>query len=183
MPPGPNLGALIADAQAIGEDARRQFGGLPAAAIERQPAPGAWSAGQCLQHLIRSNTAYVPAFESIARGDYRPPLAARLPLLPRLWGRLIFRAVRPETTRRTRTPARFDPRPDAVDAEILTTFLDAQARLIDLMRHLRDAGAARVCVVSPFSGFVAYSVLDACRIIVAHERRHLAQAARAVRAV
>jgi hypothetical protein len=31
-------------------------------------------------------------------------------------------------------------------------------------------------MVSPFASVIAYSVLDACRIIVAHERRHFEQA-------
>jgi hypothetical protein len=37
--------------------------------------------------------------------------------------------------------------------------------------------------VSPFANAITYSVFDACRIIVAHEHRHLSQAEVAVHAV
>jgi len=38
--------------------------------------------------------------------------------------------------------------------------------------------AARIVMTSPFVSFITYNLLDACRLIVAHERRHLAQAQR-----
>jgi hypothetical protein len=33
-------------------------------------------------------------------------------------------------------------------------------------------------MVSPFVAFITYSVLDGCRLIVTHERRHFEQARR-----
>jgi hypothetical protein len=53
-----------------------------------------------------------------------------------------------------------------------------QARLIEQMDALQAVDVARQRVTSPFAGFVAYSALDACRIIAAHERVHLNQARR-----
>jgi hypothetical protein len=37
-------------------------------------------------------------------------------------------------------------------------------------------------VASPIAGFVTYNMLDACRIVVAHERRHFEQARRVTEA-
>jgi hypothetical protein len=36
-------------------------------------------------------------------------------------------------------------------------------------------------MVSPFVAFITYSVLDGCRLLVAHERRHFEQARRVTR--
>jgi hypothetical protein len=41
---------------------------------------------------------------------------------------------------------------------------------------------ARIIMVSPFVSFITYSVLDGCRLIVTHERRHLEQARRVTQA-
>ncbi|HEX8853888.1 MAG TPA: hypothetical protein VF754_10400, partial [Pyrinomonadaceae bacterium] len=54
----------------------------------------------------------------------------------------------------------------------------------ELARRLRAAGGVdtrRTVVTSPISGFVTYRFGDACRIVVAHERRHLEQARRVTR--
>jgi hypothetical protein len=55
-------------------------------------------------------------------------------------------------------------------------------RLTEQMRALQEVDAARLKVTSPFASFVAYSALDACRVIAAHERVHLNQAGRVMAA-
>ncbi len=40
--------------------------------------------------------------------------------------------------------------------------------------------AARAIMTSPFISVVTYSVLDGCRLVLAHDRRHIEQARRMV---
>ncbi len=49
------------------------------------------------------------------------------------------------------------------------------------MQALDGRDARRIIMVSPFVSFITYSVLDGCRLIVAHERRHFEQARRVTR--
>jgi hypothetical protein len=46
------------------------------------------------------------------------------------------------------------------------------------VRSLTGRDAASTIMVSPFAAFITYSVLDGCRLIVAHARRHFEQARR-----
>jgi hypothetical protein len=46
------------------------------------------------------------------------------------------------------------------------------------MRSLENKDPAETIITSPFASVVVYSLLDAFRLIVAHERRHFAQAQR-----
>jgi hypothetical protein len=46
------------------------------------------------------------------------------------------------------------------------------------MKSLEGRGPSGIIITSPFAGAVIYSLLDAFRLVVAHERRHFAQARR-----
>jgi hypothetical protein len=50
------------------------------------------------------------------------------------------------------------------------------------MRSLEDKGPAGIIITSPFASVMVYILLDAFRLIVAHERRHFAQAQRVMEA-
>jgi hypothetical protein len=51
------------------------------------------------------------------------------------------------------------------------------------MRVVRGEEAARAIMTSPFVRFITYSVLDSCRLIGAHDQRHLGQARRVMESI
>ena len=57
-------------------------------------------------------------------------------------------------------------------------FADQQRAIAAWMERLEAARAERTIMTSPFLRVITYSVLDACRLIVAHDRRHVEQARR-----
>jgi len=169
---------IIAEVRDVSDEADRRFGRLTPEQLNWRPAPESWSVAQCLEHLIAMNADFFPAFDAIARGDYRPPMAARLPLLPRLWGPLILKAVQPGTRGKVKTRPRFVPSSSEISGDVVSRFRAHQDDLAARMGRMTNVDPRRVAVVSPMTGAVAYSLFDAYRIIVAHERRHLAQAVR-----
>ncbi len=172
------LPALIADVHAMADEAERRFGHLSPAQLNWKPSPSAWSVAQCLRHLISINVEYFPALDQIARGEYEPSLWARLPFLPALFGRLVLGAVQPDQTRRARTRPKFDPAASTEPADVVAEFRAHQEALAARMAGTGGADLDRVVITSPIASVVTYTLRDACRIIVAHERRHLAQAER-----
>ena len=65
-----------------------------------------------------------------------------------------------------------------IAGDIVARFVTHQQKVA---RHLEAAvnlQPERFVITSPVASFVTYSLLDACRIIVAHEQRHVAQARR-----
>ena len=62
----------------------------------------------------------------------------------------------------------------------MARFLAQQDRLIDFLHAFEKVDTARIVIPSPVTAWISYSLLDALRIVVAHERRHLDQARRVV---
>ena len=169
---------LLQQLHTVTADVESAFGNLTADQLNWKPGPSQWSIAQCLEHLIVINGSYFPVFERIERGQFTPNFMERLPLLPRVLGPLVLKAVSPESPRRYKTASSFQPSGSAISGDIVARFVTHQQKVA---RHLEAAvnlQPERFVITSPVASFVTYSLLDACRIIVAHEQRHVAQARR-----
>ncbi|MFN0087823.1 MAG: DinB family protein [Blastocatellia bacterium] len=173
-----SLSDVLSEAEAVAADARGLFGHLNAEQLNWKPSEEQWSVGQCLEHLIISNRGFFPQFEAIAAGRKRPSLLERIPGLPGLWGGLLIKMLLPESVRKLKAPKIARPVASSIDPGIVEGFAEHQRELIGKMKALEDADPGRAILTSPLAGFMTYSALDACRIGVVHERRHLAQAER-----
>lgn len=171
------VGRVVEELGAIAEGARREFGPLSAEQVNWKPGPDGWSVGQCLEHLIKTNRGLFPTLESVARGRRRAGAWERWSPLSGFFGRFIARALE-QDGRKFKAPAGLSPSASGVAAGIVEEFAAHQAELARLVRAAAGADLKRTVVTSPVSGFVTYSLLDAYRIVVAHERRHLRQARR-----
>jgi hypothetical protein len=70
------------------------------------------------------------------------------------------------------------PSSSAISANIVGEFIAHQDNAANMVRSLAGGDAANLVMISPFVSFITYSVLDGCRLLVAHERRHVEQARR-----
>ena len=146
--------------------------------INWKPAEREWSIGQCFDHLLLSNRPYEHIIREILERRRRPRLWERLPFLPRLFGRLLIKTLRPDSGRRVKARPSFLPSASDIDPAVTARFLEQQARLLDLMAATRDLDLEGITITSPVVGFVTYSLLDAYRIVVVHEQNHFVQATR-----
>jgi hypothetical protein len=132
---------------------------------------------QCLEHLIATNRAlFFQAFDQTINSTRHPTFIERLPLLPGFFGWMVFRAM--ASKQKFKAPPDVVPSASALDSSIVGQFVAHQQEVILKMKAIEKLNPARVIITSPFAGFITYSLLDACRIIVVHERRHFAQAER-----
>jgi hypothetical protein len=74
-------------------------------------------------------------------------------------------------------PRLAQPSMSAIEADVVNRFVVHQRETLARMRSLADRDPASIIIRSPFPP-VMYSLLDAFRIVVAHQRRHMAQARR-----
>jgi hypothetical protein len=172
------LGVQLAALEAIGEEARETFGGLSAEQLNWKPGADEWSVGQCFEHLIKTNRSFFPTLEQLARGERKGGTWERLSPFSGFFGRMVLKSVAPESARKFKAPRGLRPSASAVDSAVVEQFTVQQGELAELMRATADLDLKRTVVTSPISGFVTYSLLDAFRIVVMHERRHFAQALR-----
>lgn len=172
------LPKLIDEARAVAAETESRFGQMTTEQLNWRPSASEWSIAQCLEHLIASNTGYFPVVEKVVRGEHRPSFRERLPLLPRFFGSMVLKAVQPESRRKFKAGQRFEPSRSEIGGDIVARFKAQQQELIDHFNSSKDIDLRKTIITSPIASFATYSLLDAYKIVVAHERRHLAQAKR-----
>lgn len=170
------LAEVLEGLRAAGRDARREFGALDAEQLNWKPSPERWSVAQVFEHLAKTNESYLPLLEEVARGERRPSALERYSPLSGFWGKFLIKALQPESRRKLKTSAKFEPSSSNIDAGVLSRFAETQEKLAGLVEATAKLDLRRVVVTSPFNSLVTYNLLDAYRGVVAHERRHLAQA-------
>jgi len=177
-----SLSEIIDQAEVIAKEAKSIFGALNFRQINWKPSAESWSIGQCFDHLMTTNRQYFPQFDQIIRGEKRWTLWQRMPFLPGFFGNLVFGVISPSSEKKYKAPKNFQPTSSKIDPQIITNFVEHQNEVIEKMKATEGIDLQKVIIYSPVSKVVIYSVFDAFRIIVAHERRHFNQAKRVLEA-
>jgi hypothetical protein len=167
---------LEQEVRRIGDSARSEFGKLTTDQLNWKPSVDRWSVAQCLDHLITTNETYFPVFDSIVKGEKKSRLMERVPVLPKLFGRLFIKSLDPSAKRKLKAPAPFQPATSDISGSIVNDFVSHQAKVADTMVATKDLNPASIVITSPASSVITYSLMDAYRILVVHERRHMQQA-------
>jgi hypothetical protein len=175
-----NLSTVLAEGRLVADETRRVFGQLSAEQINWKPSEGEWSIGQCFDHLVISNRPFFQIVGEILEGRQRPRGWERMPLLPRFFGKLLINTLRPDSRRKVNARPAFYPSTSHIPAGIITSFVEQQDRLLDLMEATRGLNLDGITITSPVVRVITYSLMDAYRIIVVHEQNHFVQARRAM---
>ena len=172
-----SLADVEAEFAEMARDAQSVFGALNERQLNWRRDATIWSVAQCFDHLLKINREMFQAIDAAIAGSPPPTLWQRLPVLPRLFGLMLIKSQMPEAKRKFTAPGKAVPASSAIDTRIIERFIAHQHEAAARIRSL-DGRAARTVMVSPFASFITYSVLDGCRLIVTHERRHFEQARR-----
>ena len=169
---------IYVEIDAVSRDAEATFGGLNALQLNWKPAPSRWSVAQCFDHLLNANREMFQAIDAAIEPSASRTIWQRLPLLPRLFGRVMVRSQMPDASQKFTAPASAVPAASAIEPDITDRFIAHQREAAAHVRTFEDRDVGHAIMVSPFVSFITYSVLDGCRLIVTHERRHFEQARR-----
>ena len=171
------LTAMAPELEANARDARTAFAGLTREQLNWKPAADRWSVAQCLEHLIVIESGYLPVFERIERGEFRESFVRRL-MFPGAMGRMILKAVGPQAPKPYKTSKAAQPTTGDLGTDIVDRFEAHNRTLAGHARRLGERDAGNLVIGSPVFALASYSVRDALRILVAHQRRHIQQAQR-----
>jgi DinB superfamily len=177
-----SLSQILSEAEAISKSAQAAFGQLNVEQINWKPNVESWSVGQCFDHLVTVNRQFFPQFDQIIRGEKRTTLWQSMPFLPGFFGRLLINANNPDSNKKYKAPKSIQPSSSNVDPRIISQFATQQNEVIEKMKATGRIALEKVVIYSPVTKVITYSLLDAYRIIVVHERRHLKQAQRVMEA-
>lgn len=163
----------------IADEVSGALGGQEAL-LNIKPSEKSWSGAECLEHLISTNNTYLPTLAALASGTYRSGLWARHSPFSAYFGSWLIKNTGAVVINRYKSPPVWQPVNSHVAGGIVSRFLAHQNALIAQIALLNDKMTAGTYMASPASPLITYSVKDALEIIVAHERRHIAQARRAL---
>jgi hypothetical protein len=167
---------LAFELSANDQTAQALAAGLTGDQLNWQPAPGSWSVGQCLEHLYRTNEAYLA---SISAAVKEKPDSAVEQITPGWFGRWFIRSFVEPSPNSKRVSAPTKIRPAArVDLAVLDRFLSGNKSCRELIVRTRGKDINRIRFWNPFVLGIRFTVGTGLEIITGHERRHLLQAER-----
>jgi DinB superfamily len=168
---------LIAALDEADRHAREVVAGLTAEELNRQPQPGSWSVGQCLEHLCITNELYLPAISSSLRGKQSSPVwEIRVGWFGR-WFINNFIEPSPQT-KRARAPKKIVPSA-RVEPSVLNRFVRSNQGVRELIQHAREYDVNSIRFRNPFIPLIRFTVGTGLEIVTRHQQRHLLQAQRA----
>lgn len=140
------------------------------------PRPGAWSVGQCLEHLCISNEEYVAAM-SASLTNRQPAVVQEI--TPGWFGRWFIRSFIAPSTKSRKVGAPKKIRPGAkIQLSVLERFLASNRSAGDLMDRARNYDVNRIRFSNPFLPGIRFTVGTGLEVMSQHQQRHLLQAER-----
>ena len=158
------------------QTAQAVVAGLTDGQLNWQPAPGAWSIGQCLEHLCITNEIYLKIISTVLKDKPDFPVEQ---INPGWFGRWFIRKfVEPSPdTKRVSAPPKIRPA-SRVDLAVLDRFLSGNRSCRELILRARGKNVNHIRFWNPFVPGIRFTVGTGLETIASHERRHLLQAER-----
>jgi hypothetical protein len=165
--------------QLDGADARARSltEGLSPDDLNWKPADGAWSIGQCLEHLSLGNEVYIAPMLQALEGRAPHPVDA---IVIGWFGRWFLRSyIEPDTQKaRSKAPSIARPVAGSVDLAIVNRFVASNAAIRAVVERARDRDVNRIRFRNPFAPVVRFTLGTGFWILARHNHRHLGQAER-----
>jgi hypothetical protein len=171
--------------QALKSDAETLVAEAGEAELNQAPASGAWTAVQCLAHLNTAGWLLLTRLErqindARENGPYGEP-----PFTYGFVSRTFVKMMRPDSSLSIPSPPSYRPDPPytLTSEAVVEEFLQLQDDLLACVEQSEGLDLRRVRVPSPALPILSISLGAWYEATIAHERRHLAQARRAVETV
>jgi hypothetical protein len=167
---------LALELSANDQTAQALAAGLTEEQFNWQPAPGSWSVGQCLEHLCKTNDAYLKSISAALKDKPDSPVEQ---ITPGWFGRWFIRSFAEPSpnSKRVSAPPKIRPEP-RVDLAVLDRFLSANNACRELIVGTLGKNINRIRFWNPFVPGIRFTVGTGLEIVTGHERRHLLQAER-----
>lgn len=167
---------LISELEATDGRAQSVAKGLSLEQLNWQPGHGAWSIGQCVDHLQIANLVYLPAISGALEGRQRGRVQELSLAWPSRWFIRNYIAPNPDGSR-ARAPRKIEPA-KRVEPSILEVFLRSNEDARALVRRASEYDVNRIRFRNPFVPMLRFTVGAGLEIIAKHQSRHMLQAER-----
>jgi hypothetical protein len=167
---------LISELEVIDQRTERLARGLEREQLNWQPTTGAWSVGQCLEHLLKTNEIYLPAISISLDGRRQSQVQE---VTPGWFGRWFIRNYIAPSSKGTRAqaPKKIQPA-KSVEFSVVDAFLRSNNVVRELIARASEYDVNRIRFKNPFIPLLRFTVGTGLEIISKHQNRHLLQAER-----
>jgi len=142
------------------------------------PTPGAWSIGQCLQHLLTGNEVVLPAIAiSLDGRQQRPVREVTLSWFSRWFIRNYIAPISDSGGTRARAPKKIRPG-SHVESSVLDNLLRSNQVARELISRASAYDVNHIRYKNPFIPLVRFTVGTGLEILSKHQSRHLLQGER-----
>jgi len=174
-----DLQALIDEFHTIERDAESVVDALDDDQFNWSPRPGAWSIGQCLSHLNAMNALYFGMVAGAVEKARQAGVLGERPIRSSWVGRAFINSLEPPAKIKMRAPRRtLPPAERRYKADVWPAFVRFHAHLRSSIASMSDVDLNRATFPNPFLGrLVRMRAGTGLRIMAAHDRRHVWQAA------
>jgi hypothetical protein len=149
----------------------------------KRPAGGGWSVAHCVMHLNTTTEEFLPRLDAAIREGREKNLIGKGPFRRDFAGWLLCKLVEPPYRLKVKTPAKFDPQKVESREKALAEWERWQGALYKRIEAADGLTLDKLKVASPFAEKMKYNLLAALMVIPAHQRRHVWQAERILKAV
>jgi hypothetical protein len=178
------LDELIRQAESHLQLAIHDWQVIPHAQFAQPPAPKAWSANQCLQHLNQYGDHYLPAITRVLAAAREPAAPLASPYQSGWLGGYFIKMMKTQPNgqpaKKMKAMKGYQQYAIRPSHEVVAEFIDQQETLIALMERARKYPIDRLRVPTSISPWIRLKLGDTFQFIVAHNHRHVQQALRAL---
>lgn len=174
--PPPWVTRLLAEFRAADARAIALAQPLTTVQLNWRPSPTEWSIGQCLDHLLVSNTVYLPPIASALQRARRATVDE---IVPGWFGGWFLRTqIAPSpASKKGKAPKKITPVSE-VDGTILERFLDSNEQARQMVARAGVFDVNHVRFRNPFVPLIRFTAGTGFEILSKHQDRHLRQAER-----
>jgi len=167
---------LICELEESDEHAGKLLDGMSEEQLNWQPVEGAWSVGQCLEHLCKTNDVYLPPIDEALRGK---PKASVDEITPGWFGAWFIRSFIEPLPNQKHAPAPRKIVPAShVPTSVLDRFLSGNKEVRKLIQRAGEYDVNKIRFRNPFISVIRFTVGTGFQIVTKHQKRHLLQADR-----
>lgn len=149
--------------------------GLDNNALNKQPAPGKWSAAQIIEHLNSYNRYYLPEIENSLRkpAPFNPVFKAGL------FGNYFTKMMMPgeggKISNKMNAPKDHRPAEHLDSQKVVAEFITGQTKLLGYLQKAAQTDMGKLKVAISISRFIKLKLGDTFRFLIAHQQRHFVQ--------
>ena len=139
--------------------------------------PESWSVGECISHIVNSNSLYLTKIENILN-SFPTGSEKDFPYKQSFFGKLIAKGVDPVYVKKSKTFKVFFPDASEIHKDIIDEYVKSSKKFIELAGRMRNLDLKRIKLSSPVNKLIRLNLGDSLIIIPKHDERHLNQAER-----